>query len=211
MWRRTLQCKHGQMPDTKIESWAYVGGANATPSVDDIKQAMYTYGPSPLPSLHPGASKPTSGACITPTTPASINHIVALVGWDDTDGGYWILRNSWGVSWGENGYMRITYGTNQVANQATFVTYKAACTPQPVAYAGEAITATAGKSVRLGGMPIPGQTYKWTPADGLDDPTSATPLATPKQTTTYTLSATTACGTAQQSVTVNVGSRVSKQ
>lgn len=34
----------------------------------------------------------------------SLDHGVALVGYGD---GYYILRNSWGSSWGEGGYMRI--------------------------------------------------------------------------------------------------------
>ncbi|MBI9069514.1 MAG: DUF333 domain-containing protein [Salinivirgaceae bacterium] len=39
----------------------------------------------------------------------SINHAVGLVGWgyDDSKGNYWIMRNSWGAGWGENGYMKI--------------------------------------------------------------------------------------------------------
>jgi len=43
-------------------------------------------------------------------------HAVILVGWDDhppeqPEGpGVWILRNSWGTDWGEEGYMRIEYG-----------------------------------------------------------------------------------------------------
>ncbi len=44
------------------------------------------------------------------------NHAVLIVGYgeeEETDGSvvrYWIVRNSWGTSWGENGYMRILRG-----------------------------------------------------------------------------------------------------
>jgi len=39
----------------------------------------------------------------------AINHCVQLVGYgtDPTDGGYWIVRNTWGDDWGEDGYIRL--------------------------------------------------------------------------------------------------------
>lgn len=54
------------------------------------------------------------------------NHATALVGWDDSLGadglGAWILRNSWGSGWGEDGYMRIGYTSALVATEATYLT-----------------------------------------------------------------------------------------
>jgi C1A family cysteine protease len=42
------------------------------------------------------------------------DHQVAIVGYgsDSTGTPYWIIRNSWGVNWGEDGYMRIQRGLN---------------------------------------------------------------------------------------------------
>ncbi|XP_010040202.2 zingipain-2 [Eucalyptus grandis] len=40
---------------------------------------------------------------------ANLNHAVTVVGYGtDTDGTkYWLIRNSWDISWGESGYMRL--------------------------------------------------------------------------------------------------------
>jgi C1A family cysteine protease len=40
-----------------------------------------------------------------------INHAVQLVGLD-LEGKYWRIRNSWGVGWGDQGFIDIEYGTN---------------------------------------------------------------------------------------------------
>jgi C1A family cysteine protease len=39
-----------------------------------------------------------------------LNHSVNIVGWGEdssTSSEYWIIRNSWGTTWGESGFMRL--------------------------------------------------------------------------------------------------------
>ena len=61
-----------------------------------------------------------------------------------------------------------------------------------------------GESVQIGGPAQPGLTYAWTPVDGLDDPTSSNPTATPTNTTTYTLTVTGGNCSTSNSTTVTV-------
>ena len=62
----------------------------------------------------------------------------------------------------------------------------------------------AGHSIRLDAQSTPGE-YRWTPATGLDDPTSLTPLASPQETTLYTLMVTSPGGcTASKSIEVRI-------
>lgn len=62
-----------------------------------------------------------------------------------------------------------------------------------------------GESVQLAAFSHEELSYKWTPNDGLDNPTIATPVARPTATTTYTVTATSKRGcTTSATVTISV-------
>jgi hypothetical protein len=49
------------------------------------------------------------------TDDSTLNHAVVIAGYNDADGyaeGYWIVKNSWGSTWGPdgNGYFKVGYG-----------------------------------------------------------------------------------------------------
>ncbi|XP_047540436.1 tubulointerstitial nephritis antigen [Vanessa atalanta] len=50
-------------------------------------------------------------------------HSVRIVGWGEERGEkYWIVANSWGCNWGENGYFRILRGANEADIESFVVT-----------------------------------------------------------------------------------------
>lgn len=104
---RNSRCKTGLSSEKAIKNWAYVGASGKSPTTEQIKTAIKTYGPVAV-SVNGSFSSYSSGIYNRCNT-AQIDHMVMLVGWNDADGGYWIMRNSWGSSWGEQGYMRIKY------------------------------------------------------------------------------------------------------
>jgi len=108
-----------------IDSWAYVGPKYGVATVEQIKNAIYTYGPVSVAVCVNSAFQGYNGGIFNGPSCGSINHAVTLVGWDDNQGsnGVWFLRNSWGPGWGEGGYMRIEYGVSSVGYRTVRINY----------------------------------------------------------------------------------------
>jgi len=71
--------------------------------------AVATMGPVAINVAASSWSGYSSGVYTCAQDETDINHVVQLVGYgtDSSLGDYWLVRNSWGPNWGENGYIRI--------------------------------------------------------------------------------------------------------
>jgi len=105
-----------------LESWESVDQDE-----DQIAAALYKYGPLAI-GINAGPMQWYTGGIADPKDcdPSGIDHAVNIIGYGEEDGTkYWIIRNSWGTSWGEDGYYRIVRGVgkcglNQMVTTATW-------------------------------------------------------------------------------------------
>jgi parallel beta-helix repeat protein len=100
----------------KIKNWSYLP--------DDpiaIKNALINNGPVPTYFVvykdfwyyKRGIYQHRWGELIAP-------HYVTIVGWNDNPG-YWIIKNSWGKSWGNNGWFNIKYGECSIEKKSFYL------------------------------------------------------------------------------------------
>jgi len=64
----------------------------------------------------------SSGIMMKAQCATSLDHCVQITGYDTSASTpYWIVRNSWGTSWGEKGFIRLQFGMNTcgLAEEAT--------------------------------------------------------------------------------------------
>lgn len=87
-------------------------------SVADIKNAIQNYGPVYTTVCVDAYFQNYTGGTFNNTSSGNNNHAVVLCGWDDNRGA-WLMRNSWGTTWGESGYMWIKYGANGIGQAAS--------------------------------------------------------------------------------------------
>jgi C1A family cysteine protease len=63
---------------------------------------------------------------ILKSCPGQVDHCVQAVGYDDSNSPpYWIIRNSWATSWGEQGYIRVESGKDlcKIFDDVTYPTF----------------------------------------------------------------------------------------
>jgi cathepsin L len=117
----------GATTPLRAVAWGYVAPDGGIPTVAAMKEALCTYGPLGITVRVTPLFQAYTEGIFDEHDPGPINHSITLIGWDDAKGA-WLIKNSWGTSWGETGgfgtdrgYMWIAYDSNGIGTGAAWV------------------------------------------------------------------------------------------
>ena len=129
-----------------------------------MKQLVSEYGSVSAMILMDNAGvyyRPETAAACCPTA-GKVNHAVTIVGWDDSysrnnfpaasmvqNNGAWIVKNSYGPSWGKNGYFYLSYEDASISNLVCNTAITAPQYPNNYFYDGAA-SGTTSATVKAG-------------------------------------------------------------
>ena len=124
-------CDDDCTPVKKVDGYRLV--TNDGSEIDVIKQSVYDHGPVTMAFYYDECGKYTNVTWGTIydyyPSPEFANHIVSIIGWNDSvphpnpdhDGtGAWIVKNSWGTDWGNEGFFYLAYNSSCVEEIAYF-------------------------------------------------------------------------------------------
>jgi len=105
-----------------IAAWQWV---SHLPAINESNMFAVSWASGPLSICVDASTWSSYQSGIITKCGTAIDHCVQLTGWN-TQGAtpYWIVRNSWGVTWGLQGYLYVESGKNMcgIAEYATIVT-----------------------------------------------------------------------------------------
>lgn len=115
----------GLSPQKHIQGFLYLPVRTSSTDNDTVKQAVMDYGAIHTSMHWHWTYYNIPNYAYYYTGEANTNHAVAIVGWDDdfpassfnappAGDGAFIIRNSWGATWGDSGYFYISYYDTQL-------------------------------------------------------------------------------------------------
>jgi C1A family cysteine protease len=109
-------------PYYPISASYYCYNSSSVAPTTTIKEDIQTYGNVAAAVYVSTAFQAYTGGTFATCRNRSCNHAIILCGWDDSKGA-WRLKNSWGTSWGEAGFMWIKYLCCNVGYAACYAVY----------------------------------------------------------------------------------------
>lgn len=111
LWPKNTTCDCWMNRTVKVTNWSYLPAGD----INAIKHALVNNGPVPVYfQIYEDFREYKKGIYRHIWGKAFAIHLVCIMGYvDDSSifsGGYWIIKNSWGKKWGENGWFKIAYG-----------------------------------------------------------------------------------------------------
>ncbi len=133
-----------------LDGWESIGS-----DTDAIKAALQ-FGPVPCAMTVYNDFYYYTDGCYQNSGTQSVNHGVTIVGWDDDvcGTGAWIIKNSWGPGWGDNGFAYIKYGSCNIG-YGSIQYYYTPSNPVNLAYESHEADDSEGDG---DGYPDPGET-----------------------------------------------------
>ena len=108
----------GNGPCSAVQNYTkyYVEEYGEVSGEEDMMKEIYARGPITCSIAVPDDLLEYKGGVYEDKTGStSRDHGISVAGWGEEDGvKYWIVRNSWGTYWGENGWFRVIKGKNNL-------------------------------------------------------------------------------------------------
>ena len=121
-----VSCNSSVTYQKTLLDWRYI--SDGVPDTSVLKQYIYDHGPvyTALYSSFSDFNDYDGSEPLYYTGSETPDHAVLIVGWDDNishagGNGVWIVKNSWGTSWGKSGYFEIAYGSASIGTSSSFM------------------------------------------------------------------------------------------
>jgi C1A family cysteine protease len=113
-----IQCPAWLASPVTIPGWGYVTLGEAV--VETIKNAVARHPVTTTYAVYADFYFYSDGVYEHVWGDFEGGHVVLIVGWDDAEQS-WICKNSWGPSWGQDGYFRIKWGQCEMGQYLPFI------------------------------------------------------------------------------------------
>jgi C1A family cysteine protease len=118
----------GKTPAAQITAFSYL-----PQSESQIADYVYDNGPVSV-AVDAVSWQTYTGGVLTSCSSSQLDFSATVVGFNKTaNPPYWLIKNQWGAAWGENGYIKVEYGTNQcnISGEANAVVVAGQVTQPP--------------------------------------------------------------------------------